>query len=193
MVTLTDFFKNSHFTQISDESFNIFKNLATIVHYKKNEVLCSTGETPKEFYIVKSGVLRSFYSNEKGNDHIRSLFTKGKTTGPLTSLISDKPSQLTYDCITDCELYQFNFEEFKKTIKINIEIAILYSEVLEYIFLLIESKIYDLSILNATERYLKLKKEIPEIENLIPQYHIASYLNISPVQLSRIRKDIYSK
>lgn len=64
---------------------------------------------------------------------------------------------------------------------------------LESIFLLLESRIYDLSVLDATERYLKLKNEISNIEEFIPQYHIASYLNISPVQLSRIRKEIYSK
>jgi len=38
---------------------------------------------------------------------------------------------------------------------------------------------------------LKFKKDNPGIENLIPLYHIASYLNITPVQLSRIRKDLY--
>ncbi len=64
---------------------------------------------------------------------------------------------------------------------------------LEYLFLNMEDRIYDLTLLNATEKYLKLKDEIPEIENLIAQYHIASYLNITAVQLSRIRKEIYSK
>jgi hypothetical protein len=56
-----------------------------------------------------------------------------------------------------------------------------------------EDKIHELALLNATERYLKLKRAIPKIETVIPQYHIASYLNVSAVQLSRIRKEIYSK
>jgi len=56
-----------------------------------------------------------------------------------------------------------------------------------------DNKIHDLSILNATERFKKLKKEKPTIENLIKQYHIASYLNITPTQLSRIKKEYYSK
>jgi hypothetical protein len=44
--------------------------------------------------------------------------------------------------------------------------------------------------LNATESYIKLRKQIPDIDSLIPQYQIASYLSISPVQLSRIRKKL---
>ena len=52
-----------------------------------------------------------------------------------------------------------------------------------------EEKILDLSMLNATQRYEKLKEKHPGIDNLINQYHIASYLNITPVQLSRVRKN----
>jgi hypothetical protein len=69
----------------------------------------------------------------------------------------------------------------------------MYANALESIFLLLEARIYDLSVLNATGRYLKLKKQIPNIENIITQYHIASYLNVSAVQLSRIRKEMYSR
>jgi hypothetical protein len=56
-----------------------------------------------------------------------------------------------------------------------------------------ENRIHDLTSLDATELYLKLKSESPEIEKLIPLYHIASYLNVTPVQLSRIRRDLYKK
>ncbi len=40
---------------------------------------------------------------------------------------------------------------------------------------------------DATERYALFQKEFPELENHIAQYHIASYLGITPTQLSRIR------
>ena len=44
--------------------------------------------------------------------------------------------------------------------------------------------------LNESERYEILKKRIPDIDNLIPQDQIASYLNITPVQLSRLRREM---
>ena len=73
----------------------------------------------------------------------------------------------------------------------NQEILQLYNNLLELIFIKLEDRFYELSTLNATELYLKFKKYNPGIENLIPLYHIASYLNITPVQLSRIRADLY--
>ncbi len=191
MFLLKDF--TSRFKGFPEESINSFLNLATEVNYNKNEIVTKTGDISKEFYIIKSGVIRSFYADEKGKEYTRTIFVAGKTTGSLGSLISGMPSKLTYNCLTDCILYRFTYKEFKTLAEKDNHILRLYSKILESIFILMESRIHELSVLNATERYLKLKKEIPDIETLIPQYHIASYLNISAVQLSRIRKEIYSK
>ncbi len=40
---------------------------------------------------------------------------------------------------------------------------------------------------DATTRYATFRREHPDLENQIPQYHIASYLGITPIHLSRIR------
>lgn len=45
-------------------------------------------------------------------------------------------------------------------------------------------------IKSATERYLEFKRSYHEIENRVNQGYIASYLGISPVSLSRIRRTI---
>ena len=43
---------------------------------------------------------------------------------------------------------------------------------------------------DATTNYQIFREEFPGLENLIPQYHIASYLGITPIQLSRIRRGL---
>ncbi len=47
-----------------------------------------------------------------------------------------------------------------------------------------------ISHLNASEKYLFLKNDIPNTENLIQLNQIANYLNITPIQFSRMRKNI---
>ncbi|TXD48728.1 Crp/Fnr family transcriptional regulator [Polaribacter sp. IC073] len=178
---------------IDDESSKKFIKATTLKHFQKKEFLSKVGETATSFYILKSGVVRSYYIDETGKTHIRNLFTKMETTGDVGALLTGEPTKLYYDCLTDCEIYVVNFESFIDLTKQNHGFSMFYNTILTKVTLTFEAKIYDLSLLNGTARYLKLKKQIPEIENLIPQYHIASYLNISPVQLSRIRKEIYSK
>ena len=178
---------------IDTESSTKFIKATTLKHFKKKEFLSKVAETATNFYILKSGIVRSYYIDEAGKTHIRSLFTKMETTGDVGALLTGEPTKLYYDCLTDCEIYIVNFNSFVDITRQNHSFSMFYNTILTKVTLSFEAKIYDLSILNGTERYLKLKKQIPEIENLIPQYHIASYLNITPVQLSRIRKEIYSK
>lgn len=181
------------FTVLNDESKLILVNLLSKKSLKKNDFIVKKGEKIEDFYLLTKGVVRSFVLDKDNKEHTRSLFRPGSTTGCLKGLISNKKAHLHYECLTDCEFYYGNFNEFKKLTEERIDFANQYSILLENIFFLLESKIHDLSVLNASERYLKMRKEYPNIENLINQYHIASYLNISPVQLSRIRKDINSK
>tara|TARA_R110000787_G_scaffold19150_5_gene57871 strand:- start:5118 stop:5693 length:576 start_codon:yes stop_codon:yes gene_type:complete len=158
---------------------------------KKKDKIASFGEVPTSFFVLKSGIARSYITDEKGKQFTRSLYVPMRTVGAFSSLILNKPTEVVYDCLTDCTLLIGNFKEFKELANKNIELSNLYNVILERLFIRMEKRIFDLSSLDAKQRYLKLRKFIPEIDALIPQYHIASYLNITPVQLSRIRKDIY--
>ncbi|TXD52044.1 MULTISPECIES: Crp/Fnr family transcriptional regulator [unclassified Polaribacter] len=191
MKNLNKFINNFHV--LPADSYKNFYKLTELKKFSNKEILAKYGETPKDLFILKSGIVRSYYTDEKGKEYIRSLFTPFSATGALGALILDKTSDLSYDCLTDCELYAINFKDLKLLALKDKDIAYMYASALESVFLLLESRIYDLTVLNATMRYDQLKKVIPDIENLIPQYHIASFLNISPVQLSRIRKELYSK
>lgn len=178
---------------ISKEVESIFRGIFVEKSFQKGESFVNIGEIPTKFYILKKGVARAFVVDEKGKEHIRTLFTPISTSGSLTSLIQKSPSHSTYDCLTDCEFLEGDYSKFLEMANKYHEVALFHTRVLEVIFLKVVKRIDELSTLNATERYIKLKEDIPDVENLIPQYHIASYLNITPVQLSRIRKELYSK
>ncbi|MBU3011846.1 Crp/Fnr family transcriptional regulator [Polaribacter vadi] len=191
MLSLKEF--TYQFKDIPEKSLDTFIKLASKVEFKKNEFVIKFNDISTNFYIIKSGIIRSYLVDEKGKEYTRTFFTHGKPAASLNSLISKQPSKLAYECLTDCTLYKINYKDFLSLTKTDINIANLYAKLLEYVFFIMESEIYNLAILDATERYLKLKNEIPEIENIITQYHIAAYLNISAVQLSRIRKKLYSQ
>jgi len=176
---------------LSKKSLSEFEGLLELKKFNKKDKIANLGEVPTKFFILKSGVVRSYVTDEKGREFIRSLFVPIKAVGAFSALILEKPSNSIYDCLTDCEVYVGDFKKFKEIASRNLDFSNLYNTVLERIFIRMEKRILELSVLDAKQRYLKLKKHVPEIENLIPQYHIASYLNITPVQLSRIRKDLY--
>ncbi len=177
--------------EISGLSLKILSSIIKRESFPKGKAIIKQGQVPTNFYILVDGVARSFV-NRKNKEHTRTIYTGITTFGPLSSLSIKSSSNATYECLTDCEFFIGDFNELIKIIKNHHEISLLYSKVLEKVFIRTEQRLDELALLNATERYLKLKKDVPDIDNLIPQYHIASFLNITPVQLSRIRKKIYS-
>lgn len=177
----------------SDEFVEKLTNSLEKKVYKRNDNIIELGETPSKFYILKEGVVRSYVIGPNGKEHIKILHKSVCLFAPLTALVKKEASTLIFDCLTDCEILEGNYYDFLTLTNSDLEFSSFYIKILEAGYINSENKIYDLSVLDSTERYLKLKKEIPDIENLIQQYHIASYLNITPTQLSRIRKEYYSK
>lgn len=183
--------KNS--IEFSEESKREFNNLFKEKTILKGTALIKSGKINSQFFILKSGLIASFVRHTDGSDFIRTIYSEHKEIASLSSLIKKEPSNATYKCLVDCEVLEASFFDFLALTKAKQEFSGLYVNVLESVYLESEKRINELSSLDASQRYLKLKKDIPNIDNLLPQYQIANYLNITPVQLSRIRKKIFSK
>lgn len=178
---------------ISQESINLVFSSLKHKRIPKNEILIKKGELPSKFYIIKTGLIRSFVIDKQKKEHTKNIFVPVDITGPLTSLIKNRPSNTFYECLTDCEVLEGDYNEFLALTQKHHEIALFHAKILEKVFLVTDSRVSELSSLTSIERYLKAKDKIPNIDNLIAQYHIASYINVTPVQLSRLRKKLYAK
>ena len=183
----------SFFDTVDQESIDQFKTIFTEKTAKKGETLVRHGQTCNYFYIIKKGFVASFVSNKKGDDFIRTIYKPADALSSLTSLIKNEPSNANYNCLTDCELIQACFNDFTELAKNNTLFPLLYTKVIEDKYFQCEERIHELSALNATERYTSLQKTFQNIDNILPQYQIAQYLNITPVQLSRIRRSLLKK
>ncbi|TGL82085.1 Crp/Fnr family transcriptional regulator [Leptospira yasudae] len=151
------------------------------------DFLIRQGKVPTEFAFVFSGVLREYYLTSDGNEYIKSFNFPGEFTGSYFDLLSGQPSTCNIRAITDCKIAVANFSELASLYETHIAWERLGRIVAENLFLKKAKREYELLALNAEERYELLKTTYPNIEELIPQYHIASYLGITPVSLSRIR------
>lgn len=178
---------------ISDVSLQAFNNLFERKEYAKNDILYGLNESSSKFFILIDGIARSEVINSSGKKTTRSLFTGPSVFTSLVSSLYSTPSKTEFNCLTDVVLYEGNFLDFIDLTNKHHDLAILYNRFLEEAFINMQRKATSLSTLDATERYLNLKSRIPNIEKLIKLNHIASYLNITSIQLSRIRKKLYSK
>ncbi|MEN8126085.1 MAG: Crp/Fnr family transcriptional regulator [Bacteroidota bacterium] len=173
-----------HFTESEME---VFISFFSEKHLEKNEYFAIEGEYSLKFAFINEGVLRAFYRNNEGNEYNKTFFTQNRFVGAYSSLVSHQKNLINIQCLTDCTLQIANFTEISKLYDTNPKIERLARILAEQFFVNKEKREIELVMLDATERYKIFQTEHPNLENIIPQYHIASYLGVTPTQLSRIR------
>ena len=175
---------------LSESAFNKLESVSVIREFSAGTQIVPIGEISKKMYMLLSGILRSYIVTEAGKDYTKRIYSPISFAAGLTGLIKEEPSEIGIESLTNCKLFEICFEGFKQLCRENFEIGRLYVRVLENVFVTYENRSLDLLRLDATEMYMELRKRIPNIDDLIPQHKIASYLGVTPVQLSRIRKKI---
>lgn len=178
------------FGQLDKREEGLIKQAFEKKHIPKTTYFVACGKVTDSIAFVESGVFRSLYYNNKGNDFTRYFIYEGRFIGDFQSFMDRTPSNDYIESVTDAQLWSLNIHNFlllKKEIKIwPLLMAKLYGFV-------IESKLKTANTmmnLDASERYLLFLKLYPGLANRVPLAMLASYLGITASSLSRIRKNI---
>ncbi len=157
---------------------------------KKNEYFATEGEYSNKLGFLTNGVMRAFFCNSNGNEYTKTFFTKSNFLAAYSSIVTNEKSLINIQAITASTVLVADFKEIVNLYNQYPKIERLGRIFAEQKFAIKEKREIELVTLNATERYQIFRKEHKGLENLIPQYYIASYLGITPTQLSRIRSKI---
>ncbi|WP_242132307.1 Crp/Fnr family transcriptional regulator [Aestuariivivens marinum] len=177
-------------TDISEDIFEELKSISVFREVPEGTQLVKLNEVPTKIYMLVSGLIRCYLITEEGKEYNKSFYLPISFVASLTALIRKKPSLFVFETLGDCKIYEIEYAKLMTLCKNNIQLSALYAKVLEVVYTKYEKRLVELISLDAKGRYLALRRQIPNLDTIIPQYHIASFLGITPVQLSRIRKKI---
>lgn len=189
MNSILKFYKDYYSIEFSDGLKEKLFPLVNERKLKKDDILTHIGSKQSVVYFVASGILRDYYIDIDGNDVTRFFLQKGNICGS-DRLLVDEPSPVCTEALTDCVLLEISVDIFKRLISENAECQKLWLKCLEYSLVYKIKRENSLLTKNATERYIDFKHNYPQLESRVLQKHIASYLGITPVSLSRIRRTI---
>lgn len=171
----------------NENELAIFTSLFTEIQLKKKDYFAKEGEFSSKLAFISKGVMRAFFLNKAGHEYNKTFFTPSNFVAAYSSITTKQKNLINIQCLTDCKLYVADFRKVTSLYKKYPKFESLARVVAEYKFAIKEKREIELVTLEASERYKIFKKEHPNLESLINQYHIASYLGITPTQLSRIR------
>tara|TARA_B100000809_G_scaffold249300_2_gene280444 strand:+ start:14405 stop:14965 length:561 start_codon:yes stop_codon:yes gene_type:complete len=154
----------------------------------KNDYFVRENKTAHQIAFLKTGVVRAFFINQEGKEYNKQFFVDQSMIGAYTSLLTGSVNLIAQQALTDCVMYSCEFSSLTKLYDEYPDLERFARKIAEFYFLQKEKKEIEIVLLDAAQRYVLFKKEFPTLEQLIPQFHIASYLGITATQLSRIRK-----
>ncbi len=154
----------------------------------KDEYLSKIYENQRQIGFVINGIVRVYHLNENGTEHNKGFFIKSDLF--MTSLDEKEDSSVFIQAITKCKIIIFDYSEFMElSLKYKVLEKVLNKILLDYMTKKQQREIELLS-LDAKDRYIQFVKNNPVLSEKLPQFHIASYLGITPTQLSRIKKQL---
>ena len=167
------------------------------VSLKKGVIISNAGDVFSDFYLIKSGLARSYFTDLNGKDFTWQIYFRGKSKYGLNhfmddsvSYYEDEASMLHFETLEDSEFYKISLKELDDFLKYSDKkwehlVRIWFHNTY---YSATYKRVMSLMSENVEERYARLLVEYPDIFQRVKSYHIASFLGIAPQTLSKLRK-----
>ena len=175
---------------ITKKEFEIIFQHFEEISFSKNDLIIKPDQQVDYKFYVLDGCLRSYFIDVSGIEHTVQFAIEDWWIGDYPAYFTGKKSTLNVECLEDCTLLKVTKEKWEKLYK---EIPKLetYARIqLERGLASTHQKNIDEHTMSTQEKYEQFVSSFPELEQRIKNYHIASYLGITPERLSRIRKSL---
>jgi CRP-like cAMP-binding protein len=177
----------NYVNRFSDEEFQLVETCFKPKQVKQGQHLLISGETCKEFYFVAKGCIRTYFIDKKGVEKTRYIMPANYIGTALASFISKSPSFELIDALCDSELLSISHKDFYR---LNDELPgwkNFYQKILEMAYSFQTHKIESIVTLSAKQRFEQVMKEHPILFQLVSNRILASYLDMTPETLSRMK------
>nr|WP_303776604.1 Crp/Fnr family transcriptional regulator [Bacteroides intestinalis] len=181
---------------IANIDMDFFKSLCLkhgkIHTYKKKEYLSKENDVFPFWGFIESGVIRYFCTNKFEHKEYNVGFSfPNEFVADYPACLYDMKSELNIQALTTCKVYICSSVILKQLFEETIENQRVARIAAEQLFFQTYTRYLDMYRLTPEERYDKLLERYPEVLQFISLKEIASYLNITPVHMSRIRSKIF--
>jgi CRP-like cAMP-binding protein len=158
-----------------------------------SEIYIPEGKIFKKIFYIKKGLLRIFFVTESGEEKTFFFRWEGQIAAIPECIFDNQPTRQTWQALEDCELMEIDFDIVEKLSENNISLIKTRLGFAEKMFLDALKRVESFVLDKPEERYQKLIIQKPEIVKRVADKHIASFIGVTPVSLSRIRKRLASQ
>ena len=174
------------YSTMTHEELDVLEGILVPMNFAKGEMILSEGEVCENIYYIERGLIRQFYfkNGKQITEHLgedRTIFMC------IESLFREEPTKLQVEAIEPTTVYALPKRRLEQVALHNVNIQILYRKILEESLIISQVHADLVRFETAQDRYKKMCKLSPQVILRAPLVYIASYLQMTPETLSRVR------
>ena len=174
------------YSTMTHDELDLLESILVPMKFAKNELILKEGDICTNIYWVVKGLVRQFYyKNEK--ELTEYMATENNIVMCIESLFLEQPTRLQIKAIEPTVMIAMPKADLEAVAMKSVNIQILYRKILEESLILSQHHADMLRFESAQDRYQKLVRDQPQLVLRAPLVYIASYLQMTPETLSRVR------
>lgn len=173
---------------VSEEELNNFLCQTITKTFKKYETISRPNAIPNEIFFINKGLIRVLITDNEGTDNTIHFALENQFIADYANFMRKQPSHYTLQTVEETQVVvlprsaiEWGYKNLKEGQKMGRLIA-------EFYFIYQDDRIKNMYARTPKQRYDSITDVFPNIHNRVPQHMIASYLGITPVHLSRLKK-----
>ena len=174
------------YSTMTHDELDILESILVSQKYAKGEMILKEGEICRQFLYIDKGLVRQFYFKH-GKEVTEHLGQEQTIVMCIESLFKEESTKLQVEALEPTTVYALPKADLERVAMHNVNIQILYRKILEESLIISQIHADLVRFETAQDRYKKLCKLCPQVVLRAPLVYIASYLQMTPETLSRVR------
>ena len=174
------------YSTMTHDELDILESILVSQKYAKGEMILKEGEICRQFLYIDKGLVRQFYFKH-GKEVTEHLGQEQTIVMCIESLFKEEPTKLQVEALEPTTVYALPKADLERVAMHNVNMQILYRKIREESLIISQIHADLVRFETAQDRYKKLCKLCPQVVLRAPLVYIASYLQMTPETLSRVR------
>jgi CRP-like cAMP-binding protein len=173
---------------MTHEELDVLESILVPLRYQKGDIILHEGEVCRDIFWVARGLVRQYYyKNDK--ELTEYMAVENTICMSIESLFKEEPSHQQIQALEPTVIFALPKPALEREAVRNVNIQMLYRKILEESLIISQIHADMIRFESAQERYAKLVKSSPQLVLRAPLVYIASYLQMTPETLSRVRNN----
>lgn len=177
------------YSTMTHDELDILQSVLVPMKFAKGEMILKEGEVCTNMYYIDKGLVRQFYF-KSGKQLTEYMAVEGNIVMCIESLFREEPTKLQIEAIEPTIIYALPKARLEEVALHNVNMQILYRKILEESLILSQVHADLVRFESAQNRYRRMCKLQQQVTLRAPLVYIASYLQMTPETLSRVRSSI---